>query len=404
MPVSHPSHLTDLRAQLGELSPGLFGSVFVASVQAVENYGVEWAIELVHQLAIAEVLGREATTPEDLIEELSLAPAFAPALHWLLRRLKDAGHLVSIENPGDPALQTGAAPSPLYSLPRPLRPAAVAALRAQALALAPSNAAALDLLDAAGESYPKVARGEVSGQQALLGPHRVALWARYFHNDNPIYAINNIIAATAVANRLPAAQGRILEVGAGGGSGARALLDRLDQQGHLASLASYRITEPSPFFRRRAQRELTAAYPQQPLAFAELDIDKPWQDQGIEAESVDLIFGVNVIHVAHDLAWSLGEALRSLAPGGWLIAEECVRPQPGQAISTEMVFQLLDSFTKVKLDPETRPNPGFLTVPQWRGALHKAGFARVEVVPDLEAITDSFPLFFSGALCAQKAS
>ncbi len=392
MPAQHPSQMVELDAHLGELSPDLFSSIFVASVQALETYGIEWAIELVHQLAIAPALGREPVAPEALLSRLGFVSAFDPALRWLLRRLASAGHLVCEERGG----------ARLYSQPQPLRPAAIAEFRDLALAIDPRNAASLDLLDAAGESYPKVARGELSGQQALLGPHRIALWTRYFHNDNPIYAINNIIAATAVANRLPAAQGRILEIGAGGGSGSEALLDTLGQRGRLSAIASYRITEPSPFFRRRAQRGLTAAHPQLPLEFAELDIDKPWAEQGVEPESADLIFGVNVVHVAQDLAFSLGEALRTLVPGGWLIVEECVRPRPGEAISTEMIFQLLDSFTAVKIDPKTRPNPGFLTVAEWRKALRTAGFDRVEVVPDLEAITESFPLFFAGALCARK--
>ena len=82
---------------------------------------------------------------------------------------------------------------------------------------------------------------------------------------------------------------------------------------------------------------------------------------GGTADSADLIFGVNVVHVAHDLDFTLRQALETLAPGGWLVAEECVRPVEGGAISTEMVFQLLESFTGVKTDPVTRPTAGFMT-------------------------------------------
>lgn len=403
MPASHPSQLAEVRTQLGELSADLFDPGLAASVQALETYGVEWAIELVHRLGIAEALGHRAATAKTLLDELGFVPAFGPALSWLLRRLADAGHLSSTETRAAGSLHESGQHSRLFSLSQPLRPAARAELRDLALALDPRNAASLDLLDAAGESYPKVARGELTGKQALFGPHRVTLWARYFHNDNPIYAINNHIAATTVANRLPASQARILELGAGGGSAAKALLETLERRGRLASFASYKITEPSAFFRRRARRGLTATYPKLPLDFADLNIDKSWSQQGIESESVDLIFGVNVIHVAQDLGYSLAEGWRCLTPGGWLIAEECVRPRHDEAISTEMVFQLLESFTAVKTDPETRPNPGFLTVAQWRKAFLAAGFARVDVVPDLEAIVETIPLFFSGALCAQKA-
>jgi SAM-dependent methyltransferase len=392
MPVPLSQELRELYGLLGEVPSQPFTESFVRSVAAIEDYGVEWTVELAHELGIAAALEGAQATSQQLIEQLGFSVAFRPALDWLLTRLVTAGLLEADDVTGQRC----------YALSSQLRGSQRESLRRDSLAMAASNAAALDLLDAAGSAYPAVARGEITGRQALLGPQRIPMWATYFHNDNPVYAINNTIAAVAVANRLPESGARLLEVGAGGGSASQATLALLAERDQLGRLAAYRITEPSPFFRRRAQRELTTGYPQLPLSFAELDIDRPWAEQGIEPGSLDVVFGANVIHVAHDLAFSLCEAHRALASGGWLIAEECLRPQPDEAISIEMVFQLLGSFTDVKVDPEIRPNPGFLTIPQWRKAIAAAGFDRLEVVPELERIVDRFPLFFSGALCAQK--
>ena len=78
----------------------------------------------------------------------------------------------------------------------------------------------------------------------------------------------------------------------------------------------------------------------------------PWDTQGIARGEFDLVYGVNVLHVAKDLLFSLGQARDALAPDGRLIISECVRPYLNQPMYPELVFQILDSFTDVDIDPE----------------------------------------------------
>jgi SAM-dependent methyltransferase len=137
------------------------------------------------------------------------------------------------------------------------------------------------------------------------------------------------------------------------------------------------------------------------LEFAALNIDMPWHEQGAAAGSFDLIFGVNVLHVAKNLLTSLAEARTTLTPDGLLVAGECIRPFPGRPLSIEFVFQILDSFIEVATDPEIRPQPGFLTVEQWQKALWHAGFGSVEFAPDHARIRDIYPGFLVGAVCAR---
>jgi len=69
-----------------------------------------------------------------------------------------------------------------------------------------------------------------------------------------------------------------------------------------------------------------------------------------------------------------------------------------------LMFQILDSFTNVQIDPEIRPNPGFLTAEQWRRAFSRAGFNRVTVAPDIDRIREIYRHFFTGAICGQNSA
>ncbi len=104
----------------------------------------------------------------------------------------------------------------------------------------------------AAERYPAVLRGELTGEQALFDAEGIVAWSKYFSNANPLYGIANAIGAVAAARALADRSGAVLELGGGLGSGAEALLERLD----AATAPSYRFTEISPLFLRRAERSL----------------------------------------------------------------------------------------------------------------------------------------------------
>jgi SAM-dependent methyltransferase len=236
-----------------------------------------------------------------------------------------------------------------------------------------------------------------------LAPEHINLWLAYFNNGHPLYALNNRVSAIAAAERLAGERPlRILEIGAGAGSGTECLLHELACCGLLDHAERFLVTEPSAFLRRRGARSLSASYPDVPLEFAALDIDESWATQGAPRGAFDLVFGVNVLHVATDLPFTLSEVRAALAPGGWLVAGECLRPYPHYPIYIELVFQILDSFVDVVTDPELRPRPGFLTPEEWRRLLVQAGFGRIELSPDHIATREIYPKLFVGALCARR--
>ena len=381
-----------LNALLTGYPDGLFSTRLFQSIELLERYGLETLIAIAHRLQLPMLLDHWQTA-ETVCQRGGFDRRIGPAIAGLLRHLAAEG---LIEHDGSEAGNR-------YRLTGSLRADQCQGLHRLGLAIDPANAATLALYDAAGNAYPSVARGEVSGEEALFGLGQVGLWLDYFNNTNPGYAINNRITAIAAADRLAdRPEIRILEVGAGAGSAAAALLAELSTRGWRERIVSYRITEPHPFFRRRGQRSLSAEYRDLPLEFAALDIDQPWQAQGAGPGDYDLIYTVNALHVAQDIGFSLDQARTALADGGWLIAGECLRPDDERPVAIELVFRLLDSFNRVRTDPVIRPQPGFLTPRQWLAGFEQVDLSDCRIDPDPQPIRAVYPRFVTGAVCGRR--
>src|SRR5262249_26925031 len=288
----------------------------------MERYSVDMAIDLARRLKVTDQLG-EWQSVDDLCRLLSFQPSFKVALHWILERLVEID-CVETRDDGN---------TRLYHLRRTPRQPDLENLRATGLQIDAANAATLDLLDHAASLYAAVANGELSGDRNLLGPRGVPLWLNYFHNDNLTYAVNNWVGAALAAERVSNRRTlRILEVGAGPGSASEILLRLFDERGLLPRVERYLITEPNAFFTRCSQRKLAKQYPDLPVEWGALNLDLPWSTQGINPGEFDLVFAVNVMHIARDLLFSLNEARATLASDGWLVIGECLRPYFNQPI------------------------------------------------------------------------
>jgi SAM-dependent methyltransferase len=379
---------------LKEFPPAIFSERLYQSIEVMERYSIELAVDLLGRLNLVEQLGAWRS-PDELCELLGFQPRFKVALQWILARLLETGCIEAQSDGGARFYRLGKTPwKPDLKY-----------VRALGLNIDPANAATLDLLDYAASAYPAVATDGQSGDRDLFGPQGVPLWLKYFNNDNLTYAVNNWVGAGAAADRLSSRPTlRVLEIGAGTGSATEILLTLLGERQLLARLERYVITEPNAYFRRCNQRKLAAQYPNLPLEWTTVDLDLPWSEQGIAPGEFDLVYAVNVMHISKNLLFSLNEARSALAVGGWLVIGECVRPYTNQPMYTELMFQILDSFTNVKTDPDFRPNPGFLTAEQWRRAFSRAGFPRTEIAPDVERIREIYPHFFTGAICGRNTT
>jgi SAM-dependent methyltransferase len=383
-----------LAEYLKEYPSPVFSERLYQSIELLERYSVEIAIDLARQLNVIDHLNQWQSA-DDLCRLLLFQPSFKFALHWILERLVE---IDCVEGRSDGNTRS-------YRLRHTLRKPDLENVRTATLQVDPANSATLDLLDHAASLYPVVANGEQSGDSNLLGPQGVPLWLNYFHNDNSTYAVNNWVGAALAAERVSGRHTlRILEIGAGPGSASEILLRLFDERGLLPRVERYLITEPNAFFLRSAQRKLVRQYPDLPFEWGALNLDLSWTTQGINPGEFDLVYAVNVMHIAKDLLFSLNEARSALGSDGWLVIGECLRPYFNQPIYPELMFQILESFTNVQTDPKIRPNPGFLTAEHWRRAFTQAGFQHVEVAPDIDRIREIYPHFFTGAICGQNAA
>ena len=377
---------------LKDYPPSVFSEHLYQSIELMERYSIELAIDLLRRLDLIDQLD-EWRSADELCRVLSFQPRFSFALGWILERLVQTGCMEArIE--GDTCA---------YHLRHAPWQPGLERLREVGLNIDLTNAATLDLLDYAASLYPGVARGEQSGDHSLFGPQGISLWLNYFDNSNLTYAVNNWVSALLAVNRMSTrSRLRILEVGAGAGSASETLLRCFDERGLLPQIERYLVTEPNAFFRRRAQRELAKQHPDLALEWGTLDLNSPWDAQGVASGEFDLVYAVNVLHVSKDLLFSLNQARSVLKGDGWLVIGECLRPYVNQPIYPELMFQILESFTEVQTDPEIRPNPGFLTAGHWRRAFTRAGFERTEVAPDVDGIREVYPHFFTGAICGRN--
>jgi SAM-dependent methyltransferase len=111
-----------------------------------------------------------------------------------------------------------------------------------------------------------------------------------------------------------------------------------------------------------------------------LDFDKSLVSQGIKAEEIDIVYGVNALHVAKNLTRALRNIYEVISPGGMLIICEYCRPNINYLLLQEFIFCLLDNYVEVDLDENLRPTPGFLDYAHWRANLEAAGFTNIEAV------------------------
>lgn len=374
----------------GELL-GLFDDSFVRSCELLEEYVHRLAAGVFRATGLEQACVESASVAE-AVNRAGLAPEVAHVpTAWMLQTLASRGWIERVDAaryrclPGLPTTD----PEEIVAKQTAHDPRCLASYRIAALAA---------------ETYPGVLRGVVTGEDALFAPDHIGTWLEYFSNDNPMYAIANSVGAIAAARALPHDAATVLELGGGLGSGAEALLNHLRQADGGATLLAYRFTEIVPAFLRRARKMLAAKFPAQPLSFAWLDINEPFAPAGVAPGSCSLVYGVNVLHVARDLAATLAEIRRALAHDGALVLAECVRPFADRPLHVEFVFNLLDSFRAPVLVPGWRPNGGFLTPEQWIGALEANGFGSVEVLPDIALLRDDYPSFMVAAISARRAA
>ncbi len=183
----------------------------------------------------------------------------------------------------------------------------------------PECAAEIDLTIHCGRSLGDVLRGDQDAMDVLFPGGSLAPTERLY-SEAPSFRAFNALLAEAVTAAIPSTGTvRILEVGAGTGGATSALLPHLP-----AGRTRYAFTDVSPVFLPNARTRF-ARYDF--IEFKVLDIARDPAVQGFDAGGYDIIIASNVLHATPDLAATLANVRRLLAPGGILLALEGLRPQ-----------------------------------------------------------------------------
>src|SRR5512133_2560408 len=125
-----------LAEYLKEYPAPVFNERLYQSIELMERYSVEMAIDLARRLNLIDHLSQWRSV-DDLCRVLSFQPSFKFALHWILERLVE---IECVEARTDGNIR-------FYHLRHTLPKPDLESLRTAGLQIDPANAATLDLLD-----------------------------------------------------------------------------------------------------------------------------------------------------------------------------------------------------------------------------------------------------------------
>ena len=207
--------------------------------------------------------------------------------------------------------------------------------------------------------------------------------AAYVYREAPVARAANRMLGDAVARLLSGLPDgrrlRVLEVGAGTGSGTASVLPELPE-----GAFDYVYTDISAGFFAEAEAQFGGA--EAGFDYRALDIEVDPVEQGFDRHGYDLVIASNVLHATRYLHETLAHCREMLAPSGHLVALESLRGQGWK----DLMFGQLDGWWRFADD--YRPQYALAEPAVWRRALADAGFVGAEIlgpeVADSTAVPD----------------
>ncbi|GHD52876.1 hypothetical protein GCM10017083_28820 [Thalassobaculum fulvum] len=238
------------------------------------------------------------------------------------------------------------------------------ALLADLRARFPRQAAETAMLARCGAALAEILAGRTDPLTVLFGGGD----AEGLYGESRYATALNGLAAAALERGVGDRTGlRVLEIGGGTGGTTRHLLPVLDGR-----TAEYLFTDVSAGFLAAAERSFGD---HAGFRTGVLDVERDPAGQAVEAGGFDLVVAANVLHATADLAVAVRHAGSTLAPGGWLLLVEGLRPSRW----LDLTFGLTSGWWRAT-DRELRPDYPLIDAGAWRRLLAEAGFDDVAVL------------------------
>lgn len=253
--------------------------------------------------------------------------------------------------------------------------AGLEAEKAALLERAPENEGLLRVLDVCSEAYPDVLRGRRDPVDVLFPGGSFELMDAVYQNQQQSNALMRAVVVEYVRRRRqidPNATVTIVEIGAGTGGTSRGVLAALDE---FAPHVRYVYTDLGNSFVRYGKEQFGH---HGFVEFAVLDIERSPAEQGFPAHSADLVLAGNVLHATRDIDRTLAHTKELLRGGGVLALFEITRIHELLTMS----FGLLEGWWAFE-DTDRIPGAPLLSVPMWRRAFERNGFAGMRVLSGL---------------------
>jgi SAM-dependent methyltransferase/acyl carrier protein len=191
-----------------------------------------------------------------------------------------------------------------------------------------------------------------------------------YYNSIMRVCLENVLKALP-----PQTNFRILEAGAGTGTGTAELLPVLPSQ-----TTNYTFTDVGVFFLNAAKKKFSD-YPF--IEYRLLDLERSPQEQGYSNYSFDVIVAFQALHVTRNIGETLDRIRSLLAPGGLLLFWETTQAR--------LEFEFIDALLMNPIEnPESERNMcnPFLSKEQWQEELKSHGFAQVTAFSEFAPFTD----------------
>lgn len=315
------------------------------------------------------------------------------SIKWLLDRLAMDGYIIKIKNSNEN----------LYRLTDKKIDFDLDKIKNQAYNMAPESLSAFNMLKLITDNYKEYLNGKKNGIEIIFSSENINITNDYYR-DNLFYNVHNIAGAKVLNLEIDKRVNPVvLEIGGGFGGGTKQfLIQRINDNSNVSDF-SYYFTDIANKMLRDTKKEIIKITSKiDNFNFQKLNFNLDLCEQGYNENSYDIIWGVNSIHVANDLRFTLNEFYKILKPGGTIVICETVRPKGNQMIQQEIILNTIDDYWNVKLDKDIRPRYGFMDWTDWIKAFKVIGFKDIKTIPDMNYLQDKYDNCYVAVIVGTK--